>query len=98
RGGPAASGLHRMNRGHRGAEKAAGLRHPPRIGDDRLPLTHLVVIPAPRLRLDRLAHRRHRLEMVLVLARLLSTERAQAANRRGRGVENVPTEPIVDTP
>src|SRR2546430_4287789 len=35
--------------------------HPPRIGDDRLPLTHLVVIPAPRLRLDRLDRKSTRL-------------------------------------
>src|SRR2546426_8482940 len=43
------------------------IRRPPR--STLFPYTtlfrSLVVIPAPRLRLDRLAHRRHRLEMVV---------------------------------
>src|SRR5207245_9286958 len=58
RAGTAAARLHRMNRRNGGAEKAACFGQPPRVGDHGLAFADLVVIPAPRLRLDRLAHRR----------------------------------------
>ena len=98
RAGAAAAWLHRVNRRNRAAEKAARLGHPPRIGDDGFPLADLVVVPAPRLRLDRLADRRHRLEMVIVLARFFGTEFPQHANGRRRGVENAHAQPLGDAP
>src|SRR5207245_7815534 len=68
RGGTAAARLHRVNRRHGGGEKAAGLRHPPGIGDHGFPLAELVVIPAPCLRLDRLATGAYRRTLDLNLA------------------------------
>ncbi len=49
-------------------------------------------------RLDRLAHGRHVLEVVVVLVRLIGTELAQHADRRGRGVEDVHPEALGDPP
>src|SRR5438445_4289559 len=57
RAGTAAARLHRMNRRNRGTEKAARFGQPPGVRDHGLPLADFVVIPAPRLGLDRLAHR-----------------------------------------
>src|SRR5205807_8250531 len=98
RAGTAATRLHRMNRRNRGTEKAAGFGQPPGIRDHGFPLADLVVIPAPRLRLDRLAHRRHRFEPVLVPARFLGTEIPQHPNSRGRGMENVHAQTLGNAP
>src|SRR5205085_12153633 len=85
----AAAGLHRLEGGQRAAKEAAVLGLPPGVDDDRFALAHDLVVPAPDLRLDRLAHCRHVLEVVVVLRRLVRPELAQHADRRGRGVEDV---------
>src|ERR1035438_8842564 len=63
--------LHRLERGQRAAEEAAGLRLPPGVDDDGLSLAHRLVVPPPDLGLDRLAHRGHVLEVVVVLLGLV---------------------------
>src|SRR5262249_3999634 len=65
--GPATARLHGLQGGQGAAEEAAGLGLPPGIGDRRLALAYLGEVPAPHLRLDRLADGRHRLEVVTVL-------------------------------
>src|SRR5439155_6368112 len=60
--GPAAAGLHRLQRGQGAAQKAPVLGLPPGVDDGRLALADHVVIPAPDVGLDRLADRRHVLE------------------------------------
>ena len=87
-----------MQRRHGRGEESSGLGHPPRVGDDRLPLADLVIIPAPRRGLDRLPHRRHRFEVVLVFARLLRPEFAQHADGGRRGVEDVHAQALGDAP
>src|SRR6266540_1419734 len=64
----------------------------------RLDIAHDTVVPAPYIRLDRLAHRRHVLEVVVVLLRLFRAELAQHADGRGRGVEDVHPQPLDDPP
>src|SRR5215472_13161998 len=98
RSGSAAPWLHRMNRRHGRSEKSPRLREPPRVRDHRLTLADLVVVPAPRLGLDRLAHGRHGLEVIVVLAWLLRAELAQHTNRRRRRVEDVDAEALGDPP
>src|SRR5262249_30261649 len=98
RAGSAAPRLHRMNRRHRRSKKSPRLREPPRVRDHRLTLADLVVVPAPRLRLDRLAHGRHGLEVIVVLAWLLRAELAQHTNCRRRRVEDVDAEALGDPP
>src|SRR6266545_2772056 len=96
--GPAAAGLHRLQGGQGAAQEAAVLGLPSGIDDDRLALAHDTVVPAPYIRLDRLAHRRHVLEVVVVLLRLFRAELAQHADGRGRGVEDVHPQPLGDPP
>jgi hypothetical protein len=71
---------------------------PPGVDDDGLALAHDVVIPAPHVWLDRLAHGRHVLEAIVVLLGLVGTELAEHADRGGRCVENVYAEPLGDAP
>src|SRR6266487_2508971 len=94
----AAAGLHRLQGGQGAAKKAAILGLPPGVDDDRLALADSLVVPAPDVRLDGLADRRHVLEVVVVLLRLVGAELAQHADRRGRGVEDVHPEPLDDPP
>src|SRR6266498_1500667 len=94
----AAAGLHRLQGGQGAAQKAAVLGLPPGVDDDRLALARGVVIPAPDIRLDRLAHRGHVLEVVVVFLRLFRAELAQHADGRGGGVEDVHPEPLGDPP
>jgi hypothetical protein len=96
--GAAASRLHRLERRQRAAEEAAGLGLPPGVGDGGLALAHLRVVPAPDLGLDRLADRRHGLEVVVVLSRLLGAYLAQHPDRGRRGVEDVDAEFLGDPP
>src|SRR5262249_20137790 len=96
--GAATAGLHRVDGGQRGAEETAGLGLPPGVHDDRLVLADVLVLPAPDLRLDRLADRGHVLEVVVVLGRLVRTDLAQHADRRRGGVEDVHPEPARDPP
>ena len=98
RHGAAAARLHRLQGGQRGAEEAAGLGLPPGVDDDRLALADLGVVPAPHLGLDRLAHRGHVLEVVVVLLRLLRADLAQLPDGGGRGVEDVHPELLGDPP
>src|SRR5205823_7118270 len=79
----AAARLHRLQRGQRAAEEAAVLGLPPGVGDRRLALADLGVIPPPDLGLNRLADGRHRLEVVVVLLRLLRADLAQHPDRGG---------------
>src|SRR5665811_859547 len=94
----AASGLHRLKRGQGAAQETTILGLPPGVDDGRLALAHDIVVPAPDGWLDRLAHRRHVLEVVVVLLWLVRTELAEHADRRGRGVEDVHPEPLGDAP
>src|SRR5262249_50409411 len=48
----AAAGLHRLQAGQRAAKETAGLGLPPGVGDGRLALADLGVVPAPDLGLD----------------------------------------------
>ena len=94
----AAARLHRLQRGQRAAEEAAVLGLPPGVDDRRLALADLGVVPAPDLGLDRLAHRGHVLEVVVVLLRLLRADLAQHPDGGGRGVEDVHPELLRDPP
>ena len=71
---------------------------PPGIDDDGFLFAHRLVIPAPHLGLDRLPHRGHVLEVVVVLLRFIRSEFAQHSNGRGRGVEDVDAEALGDAP
>ena len=95
---PAAARLHRLQGGQGAAEEAAVLGLPPGVDDDRLALADDLVVPAPDLGLDRLAHRGHVLEVVVVLRRLLRADLAQHPDRGGRGVEDVHPELLGDPP
>ena len=94
----AAARLHRLQGRQRAAEEAAGLGLPPGVDDDRLALADRLVVPAPDLGLDRLAHRGHVLEVVVVLGRLVRADLAQHPDGGGRGVEDVHAEPLGDPP
>src|SRR6185437_15552904 len=94
----AAAGLHRLQRGQRAAQEAAGLGLPPGVHDDGVALADRLVVPAPDLRLDGLAHRGHVLEVVVVLGRLVRADLAQHPDRGGRGVEDVHPEPFGNPP
>ncbi len=94
----AAPGLHRLQPGQRAAQEAAVLGLPPGVGDRGLALADDVVVPPPDVRLDRLADRRHRLEVVVVLGRLVGPELAQHPDRRRRRVEDVHPELLGDPP
>src|ERR1019366_5084918 len=96
--GPAAAGLHRLKGRQGAAEESAVLRLPPGVDDRRLALADLGVVPAPDLGLDRLAHRRHVLEVVVVLLRLLRPHLAQHPDGRRRGVEDADAELLGDPP
>src|SRR5215216_4367218 len=94
----AAAGLHRLQGRQGAAQEAAVLRLPPGVDDDRFALPDHLVVPAPDARLDRLAHRGHVLEVVVVLLRFVRPELAQHADRGGRGVEDVHSEFLGDPP
>src|SRR5215471_6047893 len=94
----AAARLHRLQGRQRAAEEAPGLGLPPGVHDDRLALADLLVVPAPDLGLDRLTHRGHVLEVVVVLGRLVRADLAQHPDGGGRGVEDVHAEPLGDPP
>ncbi len=66
--GSCAAGLHGIQRRLGTAEETSIFRLPPGIYDHGLPLADHVVVPTPHVRLDRLAHGGHVLEMVVVLA------------------------------
>src|SRR5438270_705673 len=89
---------HGEQAGQPGADEAAGLGLPPGVGDDRLALADSVEVPAIDLGLDRLAHRGHGLEVVVVLGRLVRADLAQHPDRGGGGVEDVHSEPLGDPP
>ena len=93
-----AARLHPLETGKRGAQEAAGLGLPPGVDDDRLPLAHRLVVPAPDVGLDRLADRGHVLEAVVVLVRLVRPDLAQHPDRGRGGVEDVDAEPLGDPP
>src|SRR5664280_1562696 len=97
-GRTATARFHRVQRGKGASEEAAVLGLPPGVDSDRLALAHDVVVPAPYVRLDRLAHGRHVLEVVVVLRRLIRADLAQGADGRGRGVERGHSEPLGDPP
>src|SRR5262249_12415510 len=82
----------------RAAEETAVLRLPPRVDDHRLSLADDVVVPTPDFWLDRLAYRRHVLEVVVVLGRLLGTGLPEHPNRRRRGVKDVDRQSLRDSP
>ena len=96
--GPATARLHRIERGKAAAEEAAVLGLPPGVDDDRLALAHRLVVPAPDVRFDRFAHRRHVLEVVVVLLWLVRTDFAQRANRRRGRVERCHAQALGDAP
>ena len=98
RGRAAAARLHGEQAGQPGADEAAGLGLPPGVDDDRLALADRAVVPAVDLGLDRLAHRGHVLEVVVVLGRLVRADLAQHPDRGGGGVEDVHPEPFGDPP
>ena len=97
-GGAGASRFHRLQRRQGRAQEAAGLGLPIGVDDDRLALADDIVIPLPHQGLDRLAHRRHVLEVVVVLRRLVGAGLAQHAYRRRRGVEDIDVEALGDAP
>src|SRR5207248_1592515 len=72
----AAARLHRFQGRQGAAQEATVLGLPPGVDDDRFALSDGVVIPAPDLRLNRLSHGGHVLEMVVVFLRLVGTELA----------------------
>src|SRR5713226_6074945 len=88
-GRASAAGLHGIEGGFGGAEKAAGFRLPPGVDDRRFLLADDFVIPPPDFRFDGLADGGHVLEMVVVLFRLVAAGLAQHTNRRRRGVEDI---------
>src|SRR3984885_1947955 len=96
--GAAGARLHRVDAGQRGAEEPAGLGLPPGVDDHRLVLADAVVIPAPDLRLDRLADRGHVLEVVRVLGGLVRADLAEHPDGGGGSVEDVHAELRGDPP
>ncbi len=84
------SRLERRRARQRRDQRAAGLGLPPGVDDRAAPLTDHLVIPAPRLRIDRLAHRPEQLQ---ALARGGGHERIALAHQRAqrgrRGVEDL---------
>src|SRR3989442_5016870 len=84
----AAARLHRLQGRQGAAQEATVLGLPPAVDDDRFAFSDGVVIPAPDLRLNRLSHGCHVLEMVVVFLRLVGTDLAQHANRRPSRVED----------
>src|SRR5208283_1148321 len=75
-----ASRLHGIDRGLGAAQESSVFGLPPGVDNHRLTFTHYLVIPAPDFGFDRLSHRRHVLEMVVVLVGLVVTRFAQHAN------------------
>src|SRR6266496_3800841 len=71
-----AARLHRFQGRQGAAQEATVLGLPPGVNDDRFTLSDDAVIPAPDLRLNRLSHGCHVLEMVVVFLRLVGTELA----------------------
>src|SRR5262249_2779582 len=86
--GSRTAGFHGIQRRLGAAQEATVFRLPPGIYDHRLPLAYHVVVPAPHVRLDRLAHGGHVLEVVVVLAWLVPARFVQHSEcSRGR-IEN----------
>src|SRR5580704_2314088 len=71
--GASASRLHGIKRRFRAAQEASVFGLPPGVTNHRLAFADCVVIPTPNLRLNRLAHRSHMFEMVVVLGRFIGT-------------------------
>ncbi len=93
-----AAGFHRMNCWHRAAQESTGLRLPPCIDDHSLTLANHIVVPAPDLRLNWLAHGRHMFKLELVLSWLIWPRLPEHPNGGGRGVEYVDIELLGDPP
>src|SRR5438876_1267876 len=94
----AAARLHRPQGRQGAAQEATVLGLPPGVDNDRFALSDDVVIPAPDLRLNRLSHSCHVLEMVAVFLRLVGAGLAEHANRRRSGVEDGHAESLGDPP
>src|SRR5882724_12879936 len=84
-----AARLHRIDGRFGAAKETASLRLPPRVDDDRFAFADDLVIPLPYFRLNRFAHGRHVLEVVVVFRRLVRPGFAQHADRCRRGMEDV---------
>src|SRR5271166_3642681 len=93
-----AARFHRVKRRHRAAEEPTVFGLPPGVDNGGLTLADNVVIPPPDCRLDRLAHRRHMLEAIVVFCRLIGSGTSQGPDCRGRGVEDVDVEFLGDAP
>src|SRR5262249_19753958 len=94
----AAARLHRLQGRQRAAQEATVLGLPPGVDDGCFALADDVVIPAPDLRLNRLSHSGHVLEMVVIFLRLVGTSLAEHANRSRSGVEDVDAQLLGDAP
>src|SRR5579859_1721472 len=92
------AGLHGVERRFGAAEEAAGFGLPPGVDDDRLAFADDLVIPAPDVRFDGLAHGSHVLEVVVVFFWLVAAGFAQHANGGGRSVKDVDVEALCDAP
>src|SRR4029453_3488766 len=90
--------LHGLQGRHGATEKASRLRLPPGVHDYRLSLTDDLVVPEPHLWFDRLTHRGHMLEMVIIFRRLIWPGFAQHADRRGCRVEDINVKTLGDAP
>src|SRR5437870_8159785 len=81
-GGTSTAWLHGLQCWHGAAQKATGLGLPPGVHNDCLALANDFVIPQPHFRFDRLTHRGHVFEVVVVLWRLIRSGFAQHADGR----------------
>src|SRR5439155_15912096 len=95
---PRASRLHRVECRDRTAQETSVLGLPPSVDDDRLALAYDVVVPPPDRRLDRLAHRGHMLEAVIVFPRLVGPGTPERPYRCRRGVKDIDGKLFGDTP
>src|SRR5215831_12290888 len=90
--------LHGLQRRHGAAEKTTSFSLPPGIHNDGLALAHHLVIPEPHLWFDRLAHRGHMLEVIIVLRRLIRSCLPQHADSRWGRVENIDVKTLGNSP
>src|SRR5260370_41332126 len=88
------SWLHRVQCGQGAAQKSSVFGLPPRVDDDGLAFTDDLVVPPPHLRFDGLTHRRHVLEVIVVLLGLVRPCLTQHADGCRRGVEDVHAEAL----
>src|ERR1039457_7464250 len=96
--GAAAARFHLIERRECAAQEPAILGLPPRVDDDRFAFAHDPVIPAPHLRFDGLAHRRHVLEVIVVLRWLIRSELAEHPDGGRRRVEDIHAKALCDPP